>query len=513
MLIEHSRTEPMNEFAIAHETYASTAQHLGVTSATLAPDAPLPTLTSPSERHQTASRRIARRVLATDLLVCAATTFGLILILTLVGASTRGALIHGAIAFFGVPLILAAVGLYGRRRLSGSSISHAGPIAGALAATTAVWLIVAPFIESDARAQSIQTLATLPVLFAALVAFRSMAASRAIRANPERVLVVGAGGVGQSLARKMMQNSRGGTVVVGFADDQPLPLPDDLAHLRVWPASTSLGTALAATGATRLAIAFTGDTSQELLQFVRRSEFGPMPVSVVPRMFEITPNHARVSDLAGLPVVDLESAQLSIGQRIAKRLLDIVLCSAGLLVLAPIFIAVAVAIKLDSRGPIFFRQERMGRGGGTFGIYKFRTMIANAEDRRFELSDLNDMRDSGPLFKMKNDPRVTRLGRLLRRFNLDELPQLLNVLGGSMSLVGPRPFVVHEAEQIGDWGARRYDLTPGITGLWQISNRTELSYDEMIQLDYLYVTNWSIWWDIRLLLQTIPMVASGRAGN
>jgi lipopolysaccharide/colanic/teichoic acid biosynthesis glycosyltransferase len=169
----------------------------------------------------------------------------------------------------------------------------------------------------------------------------------------------------------------------------------------------------------------------------------------------------------------------------------------------------AVAVKLDSPGPVFFRQARTGRGDQQFEIIKFRTMVDGAEQLRSSLLVENE--SSGPLFKIREDPRVTRVGRMMRRFSIDELPQLFNVVAGTMSLVGPRPFVTYEDEKIDGWARRRLDLTPGVTGLWQVLGRNDIEYDEMVKLDYLYVTNWSLWWDMKLLLRTIPIVF-GRAG-
>jgi lipopolysaccharide/colanic/teichoic acid biosynthesis glycosyltransferase len=175
-----------------------------------------------------------------------------------------------------------------------------------------------------------------------------------------------------------------------------------------------------------------------------------------------------------------------------------------------VFAAVALAIKLDTPGPIFFRQRRHGRGGREFEIVKFRSMVADAEAMRMAMAELNEMEGSGPLFKMARDPRVTKVGAFLRKTSLDELPQLWNVLRGEMSLVGPRPFVVHESEQITGWAGRRLDTTPGITGLWQVLGRNDIPFEEMVKLDYVYVTNWSLWWDIKILLRTIPTVLARR---
>jgi lipopolysaccharide/colanic/teichoic acid biosynthesis glycosyltransferase len=191
-----------------------------------------------------------------------------------------------------------------------------------------------------------------------------------------------------------------------------------------------------------------------------------------------------------------------------KRGVDVVTAAAGLVLLAPVFAVLALAIRLDSHGPVFFRQDRYGRGGRIFRIVKFRTMVDGAEVQRHALADRNEV--DGPLFKLREDPRVTRVGRVLRRYSLDELPQLWNVLRGDMSLVGPRPFVTHEADQITGWAQRRLDICPGMTGLWQVSGRNDIPFEEMVTLDYIYVTNWSLWWDVKLLFQTIPTVLARR---
>jgi lipopolysaccharide/colanic/teichoic acid biosynthesis glycosyltransferase len=189
--------------------------------------------------------------------------------------------------------------------------------------------------------------------------------------------------------------------------------------------------------------------------------------------------------------------------------MDIVLTIPGLVLLSPLLLAIAVAFKLDSPGPVFFRQPRMGRGHRVFRIFKFRTMVADAEELRSQYLQANEA--SGPLFKIRDDPRITRVGDWLRAFSLDELPQLLNVLKGEMSLVGPRPFVVYEDELIDGWARERLDLTPGMTGLWQVLGRNDIGFDEMVRLDYLYVNNWSLWWDLKLLFRTVPIVF-GRRG-
>ena len=192
-----------------------------------------------------------------------------------------------------------------------------------------------------------------------------------------------------------------------------------------------------------------------------------------------------------------------------KRLFDLIGASLGLLAVSPLLIAVAIAIKLDSRGPVFFRQQRVGRHGKRFQMLKFRTMVPEAEAMKESLRHRNEAQDG--LFKIADDPRVTRVGSFLRKSALDELPQLFNILKGEMSLVGPRPLVIEEDQRVEGWHRRRLELTPGMTGHWQILGPSRVPLAEMVAIDYLYVANWSLWKDVKILLRTVPHVL-GRHG-
>ena len=196
------------------------------------------------------------------------------------------------------------------------------------------------------------------------------------------------------------------------------------------------------------------------------------------------------------------------GYRLAKRLLDLALASFALLILSPLLALIALSIKLTSRGPVLFHQERVGLGGKPFVMLKFRSMRFDADLRRRELEHRNEM--DGPVFKMRRDPRITPLGRFLRRSSLDELPQLINVLLGQMSLVGPRPLPLEEARRLPPEHQRRHSVKPGMTGLWQVSGRNDLAYEEMMRLDLEYVERQSFRLDIRILLATVPAVLAGR---
>jgi lipopolysaccharide/colanic/teichoic acid biosynthesis glycosyltransferase len=193
-----------------------------------------------------------------------------------------------------------------------------------------------------------------------------------------------------------------------------------------------------------------------------------------------------------------------------KRALDVSLSALILLVAAPFLVLIAAAIKLESKGPVFFKQRRVGREGEPFELIKFRTMVVDAEDQTEEL--FTESADVHWL-KLDHDPRITRMGRFLRLTSLDELPQLWNILRGDMSLVGPRPLIEAEDRQIAGWARSRLELTPGLTGLWQVLGRTNIPFEEMVKLDYMYVTNWSLWSDVRLILRTLPAVVTRRGAN
>ncbi len=189
---------------------------------------------------------------------------------------------------------------------------------------------------------------------------------------------------------------------------------------------------------------------------------------------------------------------------ICKRIMDVVCSAAALAVLSPIFLAVAVAIKLEDKGPVIFTQNRTGKDGRVFRMYKFRSMYVDAEKRRSELLARNEA--DGPLFKIADDPRVTKVGRFIRRTSIDELPQLVNILKGEMSIVGPRPLVTYEQNQCTEYQAQRLLVKPGLTCIWQVSGRSDTSFDELIEMDLEYIRNQSLWLDIKLILKTVVVV-------
>jgi exopolysaccharide biosynthesis polyprenyl glycosylphosphotransferase len=323
--------------------------------------------------------------------------------------------------------------------------------------------------------------------------------------RPRRAIIVGAGATGRLIESKIAAHPDYNLDVVGFLDDAASGGEDILgsaADLTRVIDEHEIDWVI-------LAGADSAQHYEETLEMVRHVRRPDVHLSIVPTYFELFASNATIEDLQGIPVVSLPPMRLSRSARILKRSFDLTASVLGLLLVSPLLLVAAVAIKLDSRGPVFFRQVRNGRGGEAFKIIKFRSMVDGAEGQRFDLAHLNQM--DGPLFKIQADPRITRTGAFLRKWRIDELPQLINVVRGEMSLVGPRPFVVHEADKITGWAGRRLESLPGITGLWQVLGGNDLSFEEMVKLDYVYTTNWSLWWDIKILSQTLPVVL-GRRG-
>jgi len=227
-------------------------------------------------------------------------------------------------------------------------------------------------------------------------------------------------------------------------------------------------------------------------------------VKVSANMTDILSSRLTVEPVGNLLALSLRPVRLSGGQAAAKRAFDLVAASFAIALAAPVWVVLALMIKLTSRGPVLYRQERIGRGGQPFVIYKFRTMVRGADLMLADLAAHNEA--SGPLFKLRNDPRITRIGRWLRRWSLDELPQLLNVVKGDMSLVGPRPPLPNEVDKYEEWHRGRLQVRPGITGVWQVGGRSDLSFDDYVRLDLFYIENWSIAYDLFILGKTIPAV-------
>jgi exopolysaccharide biosynthesis polyprenyl glycosylphosphotransferase len=353
-----------------------------------------------------------------------------------------------------------------------------------------------------------QAVGVWALLFASLFASRALARGVARAASlEERCMVLGDPETASWIARRFADAPGLNARVIGRV---PLePDPPGANGLPVLGDADALEAVLSDERVERAIIAPHGSVSDDLLDTIRRLKSLGVKVSVLPRLFEVVGSSVELDDVDGITLLGMHRYGLSRSSRAVKRALDIVGAAFGLLVLAPVMIAIAIAIKLDSPGPVLFRQRRMGRHDVPFEMFKFRTMVDGADAQKAALAARNEA--GGGLFKIEDDPRITRVGKLLRRASLDELPQLLNVLRGDMALVGPRPLVLDEDVQIEGWRRSRLQFPPGMTGPWQIFGSARIPLHEMVKIDYLYGANWSLWLDVKILLRTVPFVL-GRRG-
>ncbi len=261
-------------------------------------------------------------------------------------------------------------------------------------------------------------------------------------------------------------------------------------------------------GIDTIVIASTAFEHEVIARMMNELRGAEVDVHISSGLFEVLTSRVLVRELSGVPLITVKGVSLSPLAQFRKRVFDVVVAGGIILLGMPIWLLVALSIKLDSRGPIFYKQPRVGRAGEAFGMYKFRSMCDDADARLVQL--LEDNEADGPLFKMKDDPRITRTGKWMRKFSIDEFPQLLNVVRGEMSLVGPRPPLIHEAEHYTDHHWRRMEVLPGMTGLWQVSGRSSLTFEEMVRLDLFYIENWSLRFDLAILARTLPAVLFAR---
>ena len=360
-------------------------------------------------------------------------------------------------------------------------------------------------------------IALFAFLSGALLLFEKLAlriSSRYVRAhgfNYRTVLVVGANAGARAIAASILGHRFWGYRVAGFVAD------DGEAAASVPGAPPVLG------GVGDIRRILESQVIDEVLFAIDRRDFDRFEdlflalqeQGIITRfalnLFPHARANAQLEDLDGVPLLTFSTGPTSVGGLLLKRALDVVLSGLLLALALPLLALLALLIAVSSSGGVLFRQTRCGRNGRLFTLYKFRTMTADAEERRHEIEHMNEM--DGPVFKARNDPRVTRLGRFLRKFSLDELPQFWNVLKGDMSLVGPRPPIPDEVARYERWQRRRLAMKPGLTCLWQISGRNELDFDQWMKLDLAYIDNWSTWLDVKILARTVPVVLSGRGAS
>ena len=451
------------------------------------------------------------RLIATDAVILVLVTlFGL-----LISARASTWAIDPRLAVYSMPVVitllwlclLALRGSYDRRVI-GLGTEEVRRVISATLLTFAVVAGVSYLIRADiSRAYAF---VSLPLGLLLIVASRFMWRGWLYRRRSTghflyRTVVAGMGVGVDELARRLNEHSYAGYHVTAR---YVAPLVDG-AGLTSW--LDGLEALLASEHAQALALSLPPSdpvSSEAVHQIAWRIEGRSIDLLMAPAVLDITGPRLSVRPAAGLPLLRLDQAVLSRSQAFSKRALDLVGASVLLVVLSPVFLACVIAVRASSRGPVIFRQRRVGRGGEEFTMLKFRTMIDGADTMKQGMRQEASMSD--PLFKLSGDPRITRTGSLLRRWSLDELPQLVNVLGGTMSLVGPRPHPLDDVDRYEAVAYRRLALKPGLTGLWQVQGRSELNWQEALQLDMYYVETWTLAGDVVLLARTVRAVIQGR---
>jgi exopolysaccharide biosynthesis polyprenyl glycosylphosphotransferase len=404
-------------------------------------------------------------------------------------------------------LVSKALGLYDhdQYRLRKSTLDEAPALLHlALLYAFAVWLVQKLLVGGQLSREQVFVLAAASFLLMMLSRTGTRSLAREL-GPPERCLIVGNECDAETTSAKFARSSAVKVDIVGWV---PIKREehDEPPHI---VGRSPLVDAIRRREVERVIIAPDGHDEEQVLDCIRLVKALGVKVSVLPRLLEVVGSSSVYDDVDGTTLLGVRQYGLSKSSEILKRTMDIAGASIGLALLAPLFVFLAVAVRLDSRGTAFFRQSRIGRRGDRFPMLKFRTMVRGADRMKDEIRGLNEV--EGGLFKITGDPRITRIGGFLRRTSLDELPQLFNVLRGEMSLVGPRPLVQDEDALIEGWERRRLAVKPGMTGLWQIYGSSRIPKPEMVKIDYLYGANWSIWLDLKILLRTVPYVL-GRRG-
>ncbi len=337
--------------------------------------------------------------------------------------------------------------------------------------------------------------------------------------NIQNILILGAGRIGNFLAEEISRQWQLGLQVIGFLDDK-FPHPDRTSSgYKILGPVSKLKEVISHHRVDEIYITFPSERKR-VLNIVRQCDQGNIRVKIIPDMFDFMRSRIRLDNKGPLPVVELVDFSRE-ESFLLKRTFDLILAFLALIIFFPLLLCIVLAIKIDSRGSIFYTQTRIGKRGKPFKFYKFRSMYANVDDASHKAYIKKLIRTDNPyieegknekkIFKITDDERITRVGRFIRKYSLDEIGQLVNVLKGDLSLVGPRAPLPYEYEEYNDWHKRRLETLPGMSSLWVINGRSNLSFEEMVKLDIYYIENWSFWLDIKILIETIPAVLKGEA--
>ncbi len=320
----------------------------------------------------------------------------------------------------------------------------------------------------------------------------------------KRVLILGAGNMGQTLASRLKTDRTLGGEPVAYLDDDIGKIGKLYKNVAVLGPIANIKEIIKKENINEVIFATTKLPYQTTLDIITECEVLKVSFKIVPGILEIIASRVDIEEMGGIPLITVKEIGLKGFNAFIKRAIDILSSAFLLVILSPIFALISILVKIDSPGVVFFSQDRVGKDGKIFKMFKFRSMIAGADEMIPQLKELSET--EGHIFKIKDDPRMTRVGKWIRRLSIDEWPQLLNVLIGDMSLVGPRPPLPREVEKYSPWHRKRLRIAPGITGLWQVSGRSLLPFEDMVRLDIYYIENWSLWFDVKLLFRTISVV-------
>lgn len=329
--------------------------------------------------------------------------------------------------------------------------------------------------------------------------------------NYRNLIIIGTENRARNFIKTILEHPQWGLRIVGLIDKSIEKVGKKVHNINIIGTFKDVATIIKEEVVDEVVFVVPRSWLSELEPVIHECENLGIKVSVALDLFNLKIGKAYTSELNGIPLLRLETVPIRVWQLFVKRQFDIIVSLVCLIILSPLFLLVAILIKLTSNGPVFFEQTRSGLNGRKFTLFKFRTMVINAEQKQEEILALNEM--DGPVFKIKNDPRITKIGKYIRALSIDELPQLFNVLFGDMSLVGPRPPLPKEVEKYESWQRRRLSMKPGITCIWQVSGRNKISFHEWMKLDLFYIDNWSLSLDLRILLKTIPAVLSGHGAR
>jgi exopolysaccharide biosynthesis polyprenyl glycosylphosphotransferase len=418
-----------------------------------------------------------------------------------------------AVFFASLPVWVVAAKLYGLYDRDEERADHStvDDVTGVVQIVTlGAWAFFAFASLTHVAHPDVAKLTSFWLLAIAIVIFARTLARSFCRRSPrylQNTIIVGGDPVGQIISSKLLRHPEYGLNLVGFVDrdaDEQGPRPEGLPFLGQ---PSQLPELVVTLDVERVIFAFPEAADEESLELIRLLNDLNVQIDITPRLSEILGPSVAIHTIEGLPLVALPRFRLGRSSLLLKRAFDIAVTTAALIPLAPFLLVIALLVKTTSRGPIIFKQVRIGSQDKPFPMYKFRTMVVDAEARKSELAHLNKhAQTDARMFKIKGDPRVTTVGRWLRLYSLDELPQLINVLRGEMSIVGPRPLIPEEHRFVEKWARKRLDLKPGITGLWQVLGRSNIPFNEMVKLDYMYVTGWSLAGDLKLIARTIRTV-------